>query len=101
MAIGQDVGTAISKSTKTRFKRTWDNLYPGYSSICLHCRGVYIVFAVGESVALVRALRVVLLGKHKSRPTWDKLLVVMILESLHVTGTLQLHFVVQGVPSAR
>ena len=57
------------------------------------------MFAVGESVALVRALRVVLLGKHKSRPTWDKLLVVMILESLHVTGKLELHFVVQGVPT--
>ena len=56
------------------------------------------MFAVGESVALVRALRVVLLGKHKSRPTWDKLLVVMILESIHVTGEL---YVVQGDPSAR
>ena len=44
------------------------------------------MFAVGESVALVRALRVVLLGKHKSRPTWDKFLVVLALESIHVTG---------------
>ena len=57
-----------------------------HSNSPLHCRGVYIVFAVGESVALVRALRVVLLGKHKSRPTWDKFLVVVTLESIHVTG---------------
>ena len=49
-------------------------------------RGIFIVFAVAECVALVRALRVVLLGKHITRPTWDKFLVVTALESAHVTG---------------
>ena len=77
------------------------------------CRGVYIAFTVAECVALVKALRVVIL-KHVSKPTWDKViiitifnhnlmifnhnflwdkfLVVTIFETLHVVGLCILFF---------
>ena len=54
-------------------------------------RGIYIAFTVAECVALVKALRVVLL-KHVSKPSWDKFLVVTAFETLHVVGLCLLFF---------